>query len=166
VSARHNDGVEDPRERRRAWGLALGWVVAAALAITVGVVAVTTVGASLRGRGPLGSEAVDTAGSTSGTTPGDTAPAEVDPDAQRVVRTIVEEFGEFDVACQGLYAIGLDARPDEAAGWRVVSYEAEPDDDVDAVFANEGRSIEIEVYCNRGEPTVGDFERNTLPETP
>jgi hypothetical protein len=152
--------------------------VAAALAVTIGVVAVTTVGASLRGRGPLGGEvAVDGAGQDragqdragqdrAGQDQQGSQPVEVDPAAQRIERTIRDEFGEFDVACQGLYAIGLDARPDEAAGWRVVSYENELDDDVDAVFANRGRSIEIEVYCNRGEPTVGDFERNTLPETP
>jgi hypothetical protein len=153
--------VDGRRPALGAWGLALGWVVAAALAVTIGVIAVTTVGASLRDRGPLGDEAArDTA-----TLPDqDARPVEVDPDAERVERTIVEEFGEFQVACQGLYATGLDARPDEAAGWRVVSYEAEPDDDVDAVFANDDRSIEIEVYCNRGEPTVGDLERNTLPD--
>ena len=136
-------------------------MVAAALAVTVGVVAVTTVGASLRGRGPLGDEVARDTGATGQ----DTRPVEVDPDAERVTRTIVEEFGEFDVACQGLYALGLDARPDEAAGWRVVSYETEPDDDVDAVFAHRDRSIEIEVYCNRGVPTIGDLERNTLPDS-
>ena len=146
---------------RRAWVLALGWLAAAALAVTIGVVAVTTVGASLRDRGPLGGEvAVDGAGQDQQ----GSQPVEVDPGAERIERTIRDEFGEFDVACQGLYAIGLDARPDEAAGWRVVSYEDELDDDIDAVFANRGRSIEIEVYCNRGEPTVGDLERNTLPD--
>jgi len=150
---------------RRAWGLTLGWLVAAALAVTIGVVAVTTVGASLRGRGPLGGEvAVDRAGQDGAGQQQGSQTVEVDPDAQLIERTIRDEFGEFDVACQGLYAIGLDARPDEAAGWRVVSYEDELDDDIDAVFANKGRSIEIEVYCNRGEPTIGDLERNTLPD--
>ena len=35
---------------------------------------------------------------------------------------------------------------------------------MDAVFANRGRSIEIEVYCNQGRPTVSDLERKTLPD--
>jgi hypothetical protein len=68
------------------------------------------------------------------------------------------------VACQGLYALGVEARPDKQAGWRVVSYESGPDDDVDAVFANRDRSIEVEVYCNGSEPTIADLERNTLPD--
>jgi len=45
-----------------------------------------------------------------------------------------------------------------------VSYEPGPDDDVDAVFANRGRSIELEVCCTRGEPTISEIERNTLPD--
>ena len=143
------------RNGRRVLGLALGWLLAAALAVTVGVVAVTQVGASLRGRGPLGNEVVR--GELQEQS------AEVDPSLPQVERTIRDEFGELDVACQGLYAVGLDARPDREAGWRVVSYETGPDDDVDAVFANRDRSIELEVYCNRGEPTIGDIERNTLP---
>ena len=150
--------MEEPEEsgHRRSAALAVGWLLAAALAVTVGVVAVTTVGASMRGRGPLGNEVVreDVQAQS----------VQVDEDLPLVERTFREEFGELVVACQGLYAIGLDARPDRAAGWRVVSYESEPDDDVDAVFADESRSIEIEVYCNRGEPTVGDLERNTLPD--
>ena len=149
--------MEEPGEgtHRRAAVLAVGWLLAAALAVTVGVVAVTTVGASMRGRGPLGNEVVRDAG---------TRAADVDESLPLVERTFREEFGELDVACQGLYAIGLDARPDTAAGWRVVSYESEPDDDIDAVFANRARSIEIEVYCNGGEPTISDLERNTLPD--
>ena len=141
---------------RRVLGLSLGWLLAAALAVAVGVVAVTQVGASLRGRGPLGNEVVRSELQERS--------VEVDPSLPLVERTIRDEFGEIDVACQGLYALGLDARPDRAAGWRVVSYETGPDDDVDAVFANKDRSIELEVYCNRGEPTIGDLERNTLPD--
>ena len=56
------------------------------------------------------------------------------------------------MACRGAFALGLDVRPDEAAGWRTVSYETGPDDDVDAVFAQRDRSIEIEVFCNLGTP--------------
>jgi hypothetical protein len=146
----------DEVERRRTAMLAVGWLLAAALAVTVGVVAVTTVGASMRGRGPLGNEVVREELQVRS--------SEVDETLPLVERTFSEEFGELDVACQGLYAIGLDARPDKPAGWQVVSYESGPDDDVDAVFANNDRSIEIEVYCNGGEPTVSDLERNTLPD--
>ncbi len=148
--------------RNRGWAQPLGltavWLVAAGLAVTVGVVAVTTVGASLRGRGPLGNEVIRTQLQEG-------AEASPDPSLPRVPRTITDEFGEFDVACQGVYALGLEARPDRSAGWRTVSYDPGPDDDVDAVFANRGRSIEVEVYCNRGEPTVAEIERNTLPNS-
>jgi hypothetical protein len=49
-------------------------------------------------------------------------------------------------------------------GWHTVSYKLGPDDDVDAVFANRKHSIEVDVYCNQGQPTLSDFERKTLPD--
>ena len=49
-----------------------------------------------------------------------------------------------------------------AAGWRVISFERGPDDDVDAVFASGRRSVELEVFCNRGEPTLAELETKTL----
>lgn len=130
------------------------WLVVAAVAITIGVVAVTRVGDTLRDRGPIGNEAARNDVRQGSATP--------DPAQSVVERTFTEEFGEIDVSCQGPFARGLDARP--ADGWRTVSFETAPDDDIDAVFAKAGRSIEIEVFCNRGEPTISDFEQNTLEE--
>ena len=75
-----------------------------------------------------------------------------------------DEFGGFLVECRGVAAYGIEARPDTAAGWRVVSFERGPDDDVDAVFSQDRRSIDIEVFCNRGEPTIAEVERNELPD--
>ncbi len=148
-------------ERRwaRGLGLALLWGLAAGVAIAVGLIAVTTVGDSLRDRGPLGNQGNETIRA-------EIQDGEVEPDTTLplVEKTIREEFGELDVACQGAYALGIAERSDRANGWSIVSFESGPDDDIDAVFANKGRSIEIEVYCNRGEPTVGDIERNELPE--
>ena len=144
--------------RPRQWvGYAFAWLVAAVLAITVGLVAVSSVGASMRGHGPIGSnELIRNAELNEGT-------AIPDPFGA-VVRDIVRgEFGEFVVECQGVYAVGVDARADRAAGWRTVSYEPGPDDDVDAVFANQRRSIELEVFCNEGRPTLAQIERKTLP---
>ena len=139
---------------RRWIGYAAAWLVAAGLAVTVGVLAVSSVGASVRDRGPLGNE-VQRIESIEGS-------AEPKPGATREQRTIEDEFGSFDVECRGAVAYGLAV--DTAPGWRAVSYEPGPDDDVDAVFANRGRSIEIEVYCNQGRPTVSDLERKTLPD--
>lgn len=132
------------------------WVAVALVAVAVGVVAVTRLGSALSDRGPLGNEAVR----------GDLREGSATPDPRQplVERTVREEFGEMDVACRGEFALALAVRPDEAAGWRTVSYETGPDDDVDAVFAQRDRSIEIEVFCNLGTPTVGDLERNTLPD--
>ncbi|WP_157559838.1 hypothetical protein [Nocardioides sp. Soil777] len=145
---------------RRAWarpaGLVAVWIVVAAVAVTVGVVAVTRVGATLSDRGPLGNQAA-----RNDLREGRASP---DPAAPMVERTFTEEFGEIDVACQGAFAIGLDVRPDEAQGWRTISFETEPDDDIDAVFAKGDRSIEIEVFCNLGEPAVSEVERSTLAE--
>ena len=137
---------------RRTFGYLLAWLVAAAVAITTGVVAVSSVGASFRDRGPLGTD-VPVPDQTE-------TPSTPDPDARVVAGLIHDEFGTFEVECRGAVAYGRAARP--AATWRVVSYEEGPDDDVDAVFGNGSRSIEIEVYCNQGRPVVGDREVKTL----
>ena len=134
-------------------GYALAWLAAAAIAITVGVIAVTSVGASVRDRGPLGNDVPDDI------TEGSSTP---DPTATTTRRTIDDGFGTFEVECRGAVAYGIAAEP--ANGWRVVSYERGPDDDVDAVFARGDRSIELEVYCNQGHPTIGDREVKTLPD--
>lgn len=138
-------------------GYAVAWSVAASVAVTVGVVSVTTMGDTIRDRGPLGNEVARLAELEEGE-------ARPDPDDPRVTETIRGEYGRFTVACQGAVAIGVAVRADEATGWRVVSYEPGPDDDVDAVFSNRRRSVELEVFCNRGEPTVAEIERKTLPD--
>jgi len=146
---------QPPNRRAAAW--LLGWVLAAAASVAVGVVVVDQLGASNRDRGPIGdNELIRQAQLAEGSvTP--------DPDAEVVRRSIDEEFGSFVVECRGAYASGVEVLPDQAAGWRVVSFERGPDDDVDAVFAQERRSIEIEVFCNRGVPTLAEIERNELP---
>ncbi len=143
---------------RRALAWTFGWFLAAAASITVGVLVVDQLGASNRDRGPIGDNELIRQAQLAGDS------ASPDPEAEVVRRDIEEEFGVFVVECQGVYAAGVDARPDEANGWSVVSFERGPDDDVEAVFAQQRRSIEIEVFCNRGEPTVAEVERNELPE--
>lgn len=141
---------------RRA-GLAIAWVAATTLAIVLGVVAVTTAGASLRGRGPIGDEVYpDDATATALATP--------DPGADRVRDRVRGEWGVFVVECRGTFAYGVRARAATAGGWRLISYEKGPDDDVDAVFSNGRSSVDLEVFCNRGRPTVAEIERNTLSE--
>jgi hypothetical protein len=140
--------------RRRAVGFAVAWVVAAALAVTVGVLAVSSVGASMRGRGPLGNDVVRTADPEGSSRP--------EPGATRVRDEIEDVFGTFVVECRGVVAYGVSTQTRD--GWRTVSYEPGPDDDVDAVFARRGRSVELEVYCNQGRPTIGDRESKTLPD--
>ena len=148
-----DEWIERRQRRKRVVGYAFAWLAAAAIAIAVGVIAVTSVGASVRDRGPLGNIVPDDL------TEGSSTP---DPEATRVRRTIEDDFGTFGVECRGAVAYGIAAEP--ANGWRVVSYEQGPDDDVDAVFARGGRSIELEVYCNQGRPTIGDREVKTLPD--
>jgi hypothetical protein len=141
---------------RRRTGLAIGWAVVTVLAVAVGLVAVSTVGAQVRDRGPLGHEVI-----RSSQLEGTASPRPEDPSVRRDVSG---EWGVFVVSCRGVVAYGEDARPDTAGGWEVVSFEPGPDDDVDAVFRNGQRSIDLEVFCNRGEPTVAEQEVHTLPE--
>lgn len=138
----------------RPWGFAVAWAVATALAVVVGLLAVDLVGASVRNRGPLGSDVAPL-------TDDEDARVRVDPDARPVRRDIEGEWGAFGVECRGVYALGRAIEP--APGWRVVSYERGPDDDVDAVFASGRRSVDLEVFCSQGRPTVAEIERNTLP---
>ncbi|WP_162602275.1 hypothetical protein [Nocardioides daejeonensis] len=145
---------------RKKWAWALAWLAGVLVLVTVGVVTVSNVGASIRGRGPLGNEVIRNAELADGSL----RPSDLPTGVARVQKEIAEEFGTFVVACEGVYAFGVEARPDTAAGWRVVSFEPGPDDDVDAVFSNGARSIEIEVFCNRGKPTISDLEFNELLE--
>jgi hypothetical protein len=146
--------LQPPTRHAVAW--VLGWVLAAAASVAVGVVVVDRLGADNRDRGPIGdNELIRQAQLTEGS-------ATPNPDAEVVRRSIDEEFGSFVVECRGSYASGVAAEPDEAAGWRVVSFERGPGDDVEAVFAQARRSIEVEVFCNRGEPTVAEIERHEL----
>jgi hypothetical protein len=148
--------MSDERRVPRAWGYAAGWLVAAALAVAVGVLAVTSLGASIRDRGPVVTEAVRDAQVDA---EGELTPA---ADATAVRETFTDDFGSFAVECRDAVAYGLRVEP--AAGWRTVSYDRGPDDDVDAVLARRAESVEIEVFCNRGRPAIGEVERNTLPE--
>ncbi|HQR27016.1 MAG TPA: hypothetical protein PLP61_08265 [Nocardioides sp.] len=137
----------------RRVGYAALWALAVGLAIAVGLVAVSTVGAGIRGRGPLGT--------TVGLDEPNPTPR-IDPDAPVRTREVSDFWGSFRVRCQDGFATGV--RAAAAPGWKVVSYEEGPDDDVDAVFSRAARSVDLEVFCNRGEPTVGDLEINTLPD--
>jgi hypothetical protein len=136
--------------------MALAWLACAALSVTAGVLAVITVGDSLRDRGPLGNETIRNAELVDGQ-------ARPDPDAPAVRDSIDGEWGEFVVECREVYAIGVEAMPDTASGWQTVSFEPGPDDDVDAVFVNGDRSVELEIICHRGQPTIADLEWKTLP---
>lgn len=147
----------DPQVRRRA-GLAVGWLVATCLAVTVGLLVVTTLGGSLRGRGPLGD---DTAGRP---LPAAHPPSSADlattaPSGRHAFRGA---YGSLLVGCQGPYAVVLEHHA--APGWRILSVERGPDDDVDAVFGTSRHTVELEVFCDSGRPTLAELERNELPD--
>jgi len=138
----------------RIAGFGAAWLLSVMAAVAVALFAVNNVGDSLTGRGPMGDE-VDRTGTV-------LTPEEQMAGKEEVRDTIDGEFGTFLVGCRGAYALGLDADP--APGWRVVSYEPGPDDDVDAVFSTGSTSIDLEVFCNLGRPEVAELERNQLPD--
>lgn len=132
------------------------WVATTVAAVLVGVLAVSTVGATISDRGPVGDEvATEPVVEQSPT-------ATPSPEGPSVGDAISGEWGSFDVECRDTWAYGVGVRPDRAAGWRVVSWEKGPDDDVDAVFSDGRNSVDLEVFCNRGRPTLAELERNTL----
>jgi hypothetical protein len=129
------------------------WAATTAVAVLLGVLAVSTVGATIRDRGPVGDEVLRS----------DTVkPPTTSPAGPAVRDEVSGEWGAFVVECRDTWAYGVAARPDTAAGWRVVSWEKGPDDDVDAVFSDGRNSVDLEVFCNRGRPTLAELERNTL----
>ncbi len=146
------------RPTPRTLGYLAAWVGAAVAAVAVGLFAVTGVGASVRDRGPITGDAPAVRDALANRE-GNAVP---DPKATRNAKTFDGDYGSFDAACQGAVAFGEAARP--ASGWTIVGYEQGPDDDVDAVFASGDRSIELEVYCNGGVPTLSDVEDKTLPD--
>jgi len=134
--------------------LAIGWFAAVAVAVTVGVVTVSAVDASMRGRGPIGDEVLRSSASV---TPSPTV------DADNLVTDVISgDYGEFEVGCSGAFAVGIEARP--ADGWRLLSHDRGPDDDVDATFTDGTREAEVEVFCNQGRPTLADLEYDDLAD--
>ena len=131
------------------------WLGAVAVATGIALAAIGAVGDAARGRGPIGAEVTPLQDS-------DPDPEEIPSDLPGRTRDIKGEYGTFRVSCEGPYAAGIRVEVNKAAGWSVLSYEKGPDDDVDAVFTQPGRSVEVEVYCNQGVPTVGDVERATF----
>lgn len=125
----------------------------------MGVAAVSGLGDQIRDRGPLGNQ--DLIREADLDSEGQASP---DADEPRIEKTFADDFGAFVVAFQGKYALGLAARPDRSAGWRTISYQPGPDDDIDAVLSNGRRSQELEVYCNLGRPVLSEVENNTIPE--
>ena len=132
------------------------WAATTAVAVLVGVFAVSTVGATIRDRGPVGDEVVRDVSVPPSAVP--------EPDGPAVADEITGEWGAFRVECRETWAFGVGVRPARDAGWRVVSWEKGPDDDVDAVFSDGRTSVDLEVFCNRGRPEVAELERNTLGE--
>ena len=130
------------------------WAATTAVAVLVGVFAVSTVGATIRDRGPIGDDVMRDTVADSTSVPAPHSPA--------ISSRTRGPRGAFDVECRDTWAYGVGVRPDREAGWRIVSWEKGPDDDVDAVFSDGQNSVDLEVFCNRGRPTLAELERNTL----
>ncbi|HET8971540.1 MAG TPA: hypothetical protein VFN19_10795 [Candidatus Nanopelagicales bacterium] len=129
----------------------LGWIVAVVVATVVGLLAVRTVGDTVRAGRPLGQEfdqAVQAAASPS---------SSPDPAARVVTAKLKGEYGTFTVSCQGPFARGVAVTA--APEWRVVKFDRGPEPDVDAEFVSASERLEVEVFCNAGTPQVAEIER-------
>ena len=115
------------------------------------------VGHAARGSGPLG-QAVAGQGSSTGSEP----PGAGDLGAVR--RVIDQDFGKFEVGCTGPVARGLSATAAADTPWRVVRFEPGPDDDVEAEFRSRDEVVDLEVFCNRGRPTVAELDRSQITD--
>jgi hypothetical protein len=140
---------------KRAALYALTWLVAVTVATGVALAAVQAVGDAALDRGPLGPAVQPIEETELGAIPTD------GPDAwPKVTKVMRGQYGAFVVSCLGPYAVGENVTAEDEDGWQAISFEPGPDDDVDAVFAKDTLSLEVEVYCNQGSPTIADIERN------
>lgn len=120
--------------------LVVTWLVATAVATTVGIVATQMVGDVIRGSGPLG-RAYDT----------DAAAVTPTPESRPPIRKkLTFAAVELVVECRGRVAQLVRTEP--AEGWSLDLEESGPDEDVDVVLSRGGASSIVEVYCNNGVP--------------
>lgn len=139
---------------KRAVLYSLIWLAAVTVATGIALAAVRTVEAA-HGRGPLGPEVERIR---------EIRPSPIPTEGTEALPKVTEEvrgrYGTFVVSCLGPYAVGEAVRPAQDAGWRAISFEPGPDDDVDAVFVKASLSLEVEVFCDQGRPTIADIEHN------
>ena len=134
------------------------WAVATTVvAVLAGVFAVSTVGATIRDRGPVGDEVARDVSVPSASVP--------EPEGPGVSEEISGSGGRSSssAATPGRTAQRASAPTRTPAG-ASSALEKGPDDDVDAVFSDGRNSVDLEVFCNRGRPTLAELERNTLGE--
>ena len=136
----------------------MGWVAAVVVATVVGLVAVQSVGQALQGSGPLGAQ-LDSS-ERDRTLLASQDPSVLTPVASDPVldRTFAGRYGSVKVRCQGSLATWQGATP--AAGWRVVEYPEGVQAQVEASFSDGDSTIEVEVFCNAGVPTLTAFDRS------
>lgn len=132
--------------------LAATWLAAVVVSTGIGLLAVNTVGDAASDRGPLGPDTLVVQAPT-GASPPPSLPA----GGRAVTEEFRYEFGTFTVVCVGPFAREVDTVA--APGWRVVAVEQGPDEDVEAEFSGPTQDVELEVFCNRGAPTVSSLER-------
>lgn len=133
----------------------VAWLAAVTIATGLGLVAVTMVGDTASGRGPLGAAALPVDQPELGA--GKPSPRS---DAPSVSQLLQYEFGSVAVRCQDAFASIIDANP--AKGWGVGPIDPGPDDDVSVVFAQAAQIVEVEFVCDRGEPREAEREVEDL----
>jgi hypothetical protein len=133
----------------------VSWLASLVVATALGLTAVTVVGDLASGRGPLG-QAVTSPRSTTD------AGGSAAPGARAVRRVFTRDFGTFTASCTGPVARAVSATARPGTPWRVVRFEPGPDDDIAVVFRGPDELVEVEVFCNRGRPTVSELDRSRV----
>lgn len=149
------------RGRRRMWLAATGWLIAAAAATTVGVVAVGAVGSSVVGTStkPLTQQQIDRALGEASQSPSAQPPtAAPSTTPGGITRGLTTQGGTLIARCRAGQATLVSWSP--AQGYQAEDIHAGPAATATLTFETENREIQVRVTCPAGIPTARTITRS------
>lgn len=148
------------RSRGRMWLAAAGWLVAAAAATTVGVVAVGAVGSSVVGTStkPLSQQQIDRALASSSQAPSPPPTSSPPAGPGGITRALTTQGGTLIARCLAGQATLVSWSP--AQGYQAENIQAGPTATATLTFETENREIQVRVTCPAGIPTARTITRS------